>query len=461
MPPAAQRVARTSPSADPHGASADHPAPSIAAAPSATAVLRVSAEKIELINELLSRLQFARDAGDPARMLSVLADLDAQTGILELVIQRVDETAPSGRTEDPLSHARAVARKARQHVSTARAQAEGMQAAQAGAVSRLGSAPAPTSIGETRRRAEALGEPGICDDATMLDHSSQACALTPAQRETTRVMATTSLNQIAHNWMSAIEEAQTRNRLAPLLEETGPAPALELLLDVGLSLVGLGVGSALVGVLNATKGGLTHAAEAVADKVGESLGEGVPAPGQHEHRPDLGMDPAFHSLADAASQWNKISAREVRKLADPQLVSLTEVVEAHHYSREHFSNALSALLAQYSAVNKIGTRTEFARDQAELVLVIAPDGTYRHAVVRMQLAQAADLEFQLQTGKLEFITWVDPALLPLALRRSSVPLILNTSDRRWAAPPPQPPGGDLLRSTSPAVAHTPVPGAYS
>ena len=183
MPPAAQRVAHTSPSAEPHGPAHDPPASHRLGETTASAARRVSSEQIELLNQLLARLRFARDANDPASMLGLLDVIDNETGILELVIQRADELGSASSTDDPLGHARVVARTVRTLASTARAQAEGMNAAETGAVSRLGSVPAPTSIEETRRRARDNAAPGVCDDPAMLEHKAVVCALGTTTRD--------------------------------------------------------------------------------------------------------------------------------------------------------------------------------------------------------------------------------------------------------------------------------------
>ena len=442
MPPAAPRVAHTTPSAEPHRAGLDQPSPSPLGAPAATATLRVTDEQIGLINQLLARLQFARDANDPARMLGVLGELDTETGILELVIQRSDNTAPVDRTDDPLAHARAVARRARSVASTARAQAEGMKAAETGSVSRLGSAPAPTSIGETRRRARELGEPGICDDATMLDHTSVSCSLTAPQRETTRVMATTSLDEIASNWMSALHAAEIETNLAPLLEHAGPDPVIGLLVTVGVSLAGLGVGSALA--LAVTTGG---------EAIKEVAKEGGEAATEHWLTPESGPDadraasPMFDGLEAAASSWNKVATREVRMLADPQLVALAESIEDHPYSRGYFTRALTSLLANYRQIAKVGQR-RFGQlaDEAEIGLLIAPDGTQRLATFRQELGLTGEMLILAPTGRLEFVAWVDPALTEVARSKVVMPEVLMQTDRRWvSAPPPPPRAIDVLK----------------
>lgn len=444
MPPAAQRVTDTTSSVEPDNRTVDQPAPSRIGDPVAAA-LRVSAEQIELINQLLARLQFARDAGDPARMLGMVDKLDTETGILELVIQRGDELAPASRTDDPLAHARTVARSARHKVATARAQAEGMAAAETGAVSRVGGTAAPTSIRETQRRAEALGEPGICNDATMLDHTSQACALPPAQRETTRVMATTSLNQIAANWMNAVTANEIKASIAPLLEKAGPDPVIGLLVSVGVSLAGLGVGSALAVAVEA--GG--EAIKEIAKEAGESATEHLLAP-EFGPEPDEAVSSVFAGLQDSASAWDKVATREVRKLADPQLVALAESIENHPYSTGYFMKALSSLMANFRQIAKIGQRAfgQFA-DDVDLGLIVARDGVPRLGMFRQELEFSGDNYVPTPSGRIEFVAWVDPALAEVAMSKNVMPEVITQTDARWVSAPKAPPRAvDVLKRPS-------------
>ena len=445
MPPAAQRVAHTSPSTEPLGPSHDPPASHHLGETTESAARRVSSEQIELINQLLARLQFARDAGDAAGMHSVLIDLDNQTGILELVIQRADERPPAISTDDPLAHARAVARKARLHESTARAQAEGVKAVEPGALSRLGGTAAPTSISETRRRAGALGEPGVCDDPTNRGHTPEACALTAPQRETTREMATTSLTEIASNWVNAITSAEITTSIAPLLEKAGPDPALGLLLSVGVSLAGLGVGSALV--LAVETGG--DAIKEVAMKVGESATEHLITP---EFGPDAdgAASPMFGRLKDAASAWKKSATREVRQLDDPQLVALAESIENHPYTNSYFMRALSSLMANYRQIAKIGQHA-FGQiaDEVELGLIVAPDGVPRLGMFRQEVQLHGETHVFVPSGRIEFVAWVDPALAEVAMSKVVMPEVLTQTDPRWVSAPKAPPRPvDVLKRPS-------------